>query len=216
VKSEKDNKKPVIECYKDGPYIVKDLEKLQNSKGEKIQSKSVISLCRCGASEDKPFCDGKHVKVGYSSARFNDGRNDHRDNYVGKEITIHDNRSICAHSAFCTDCLPSVFQLGQKPWIHPNAATVNEIIETIKKCPSGALSYSIRNIEYRDQDRDPMLFISKDGPYYVKGWIDCKKDEPWCEGASKEHYTLCRCGGSKNKPFCDGTHWYIKFKDEKN
>ena len=41
-------------------------------------------------------------------------------------------------------------------------------------------------------------------------------DQPLGEGASTEHYTLCRCGGSKNKPFCDGTHWHIGFKDEKN
>jgi CDGSH-type Zn-finger protein len=60
-----------------------------------------------------------------------------------------------------------------------------------------------------------MIKISKDGPYYITGGIEFQ-DEPMGEGASKEHFTLCRCGGSKNKPFCDGTHWYIKFRDEKN
>ena len=60
-----------------------------------------------------------------------------------------------------------------------------------------------------------MIMVSKDGPYRITGGIELK-DESMGEGASREHYTLCRCGGSKNKPFCDGTHWYIKFKDEKN
>ena len=56
--------------------------------------------------------------------------------------------------------------------------------------------------------------VSKDGPYDVTGSVEI--GEPRAEGASEEHYTLCRCGGSKNKPFCDGTHWSIKFTDEKN
>jgi len=54
-----------------------------------------------------------------------------------------------------------------------------------------------------------------DGPYAITGGIELVDQLPG-EGASTEHYTLCRCGGSKNKPFCDGTHWHIGFKDEKN
>jgi CDGSH-type Zn-finger protein len=61
----------------------------------------------------------------------------------------------------------------------------------------------------------PMVTITQDGPYAVTGGIELV-DQPLGEGASTEHYTLCRCGGSKNKPFCDGTHWHIGFKDEKN
>jgi CDGSH-type Zn-finger protein len=60
----------------------------------------------------------------------------------------------------------------------------------------------------------PTITVSKNGPYRVKGNI--KLDAEFLEGASKEHYTLCRCGGSKNKPFCDGTHWYNSFTDDKN
>ncbi len=172
-------------------------------------------VCRCGGSANKPFCDGTHARIGFSGERLNDGSNDKRDNYTGRKITIYDNRSICAHSGFCTDGLPSVFRLGEEPWINPDAAEVEALIETIKKCPSGALSYSIDNVEFRDQDREPMVLVSRDGPHYVRGGIELK-DVPRAEGASKEHYTLCRCGGSKNKPFCDGTHGYIKFKDEKN
>jgi len=102
-----------------------------------------------------------------------------------------------------------------EPWIDPEGADKNEIVETVKKCPSGALSYSIRDKEYREQDRKPRILVSKDGPYFVTGGVGLK-DEQMGEGASKEHFALCRCGGSKNKPFCDGTHWYINFKDERN
>lgn len=86
---------------------------------------------------------------------------------------------------------------------------------TIKKCPSGALSYTIDELEYRDQTREPRITVSKDGPYYVSGRIELK-GEPRGEGASEEHYALCRCGASGNKPFCDGSHWRIQFKDERN
>lgn len=62
---------------------------------------------------------------------------------------------------------------------------------------------------------EPAIFVSPDGPYVVTGGPDLV-DTARGEGASTEHFTLCRCGGSKNKPFCDGTHWHIKFADEKN
>jgi hypothetical protein len=90
---------------------------------------------------------------------------------------------------------------------------VIKIIETIRKCPSGALSYSIDGVEYRDdKTRTPKVAVSKNGPYLVTGGIELAGVENWAEGASKEHYTLCRCGASKNKPFCDGMHLGIKFR----
>jgi CDGSH-type Zn-finger protein len=57
-----------------------------------------------------------------------------------------------------------------------------------------------------------MITVTNDGPYAVTGGVELAA-VPFGDGASREHYTLCRCGGSKNKPFCDGTHWSIGFKD---
>lgn len=205
----------VIECSPDGPYIVRGVTSLQNSKGKEISIKKVVALCRCGGSFNKPFCDGTHAKIGFSSEKITDGRMDKRENYRGEGITIHDNRGICSHAGFCTDNLPSVFKLRTEPWINPDGAEVEDIINTVRRCPSGALSYAIDNVERREQGREPMIKISKDGPYYITGGIELR-DEPMGEGASEEHYALCRCGGSKNKPFCDGTHWYIKFRDGEN
>jgi hypothetical protein len=108
--------------------------------------------------------------------------------------------------------LKTVFRVGQKPWIDPDGASVEEIIETVNKCPSGALSYSIDDIEYKDQDREPLVKVINNGPYAVTGGIELV-GVTFSEGASKEHYTLCRCGASKNKPFCDGTHWRLGFRD---
>ncbi len=106
-----------------------------------------------------------------------------------------------------------MFRRDQRPWIDPDVADVDAIIEIVKKCPSGALSYSIDDIEYRDQDRKPMVTTSRNGPYLVTGGVELAGVDNWGQGASKEHYALCRCGKSNNKPFCDGTHLAIKFKD---
>ena len=211
---DKDAPIPVIEPSEDGPYVVKGLSTIRNSKGESLPAKDVVALCRCGGSSNKPFCDGTHAKIEFRSESLTDGGNDKRDSYAGSKITIHDNRAICAHAGRCTAGLPAVWRMQVEPWIDADGAEADAIIETVRKCPSGALSYSVEGVEFRDQDREPMVTVSQDGPYVVTGGIGL--DVPRGEGASTEHYTLCRCGGSKNKPFCDGTHWRIKFKDEKN
>jgi len=89
---------------------------------------------------------------------------------------------------------------------------VEEIIDTIRKCPSGALSYAIDGQEARAGERPPKMVVTDNGPYAVSGAIELMGVE-FGDGASKEHYTLCRCGASKNKPFCDGSHWSAEFKD---
>jgi uncharacterized Fe-S cluster protein YjdI len=165
------------------------------------------------------------VTIGFSSqnktaANDNNGsehmiRNKRKD-YVGEEITIHNDRRICSYAAECVNDLSSIFKLNSKPWINPDSARTEEIIDTIRKCPSGTLSYSINGIEYRDpNEREPMVIVFKDGPYLITGGIILIGNNiQWAEGASKEHYTLCRCGASNYKPFCDGMHRTVNFKDD--
>ena len=212
--SEQTKVRPNITPSPDGPYLVKNLEKFANQNGP-IETRSTLALCRCGGSANKPFCDGTHAKIGFSSAKLEGRVEDKLENYEGEQITIHDNRGICAHAGRCTDGLPSIFRLKQEPWIDPNTAGSEEIIAVIGKCPSGALSYSIDGVEHRDREGEPAIFVAPNGPYVVSGGPELL-ETPRGEGASTEHFTLCRCGGSKNKPFCDGTHWHIQFKDDKN
>ena len=207
------NERSTIECKLNGPYLVRNLEHLKDWRGNRMDAKSVMALCRCGGSANKPFCDGTHQKNGFSGAMLAGRDSDQRRSYQAKGITIHDNRSICAHAGHCTDGLASVFKVKSEPWIDASGAAVEAIVETIRRCPSGALSYTLDGNQGEDQQQEPSITVTKDGPYAVAGAAQLL-DQSWAQGASTEHYTLCRCGASKNKPFCDGAHWSIGFKDE--
>jgi len=216
-KQKKTKSDTVIEVVKDGPYIVKNVEIFKNSRGQSIEAKSTMALCRCGGSANKPFCDGTHGKTGFSGKLEKDISKDKKETFKGKEIDILDNPGVCSHAGFCDGNLPKVFWKFEngKRIPHPDAASKDEIEQVIKMCPSGSLSYALRGKVYNEQDREPSVFVARDGPYFITGYAELK-DEIGTKPESREHYTLCRCGGSKNKPFCDGNHWHIKFKDEKN
>ncbi len=207
--------KPIIDATANGPYVISDPPTLRNSKGEELETKPATALCRCGRSSNKPYCDGTHAKVGFDASRKTDGSADKQDHYTGKAITINDNRGVCAHSARCTDGLESVFKYGQEPWIDPDGVSVDEIKKAVENCPSGALSYTVDNREYDDFGRSPSIMVIKNGPYAVSGGVELTDSMSGQTPQTRDHYTLCRCGGSANKPFCDGTHWK-GFKDDKN
>ena len=209
-----ENEKTTINLSPNGPYVVRNLTSLSSQK-DAVKTEETIALCRCGKSENKPFCDGTHARVGFTSEDKNPSLSDKCDDYIGRAITIHDNRSICAHAGVCTDNLAQVFRMKQEPWIDPDAAEVAEIVAVIQKCPSGALSFTVDGKRGSIEHPAAAIFIAPNGPYVVTGCPDLH-DTSWGEGATKQQYTLCRCGASKNKPFCDGSHWAVEFIDEKN
>ena len=209
-----------IQASADGPYLVTNASHLNTWLGEPLPVRPQMALCRCGASATKPLCDGTHAKNGFTGAKSPARVPDRRDTYPGQQVTILDNRGICAHSGMCTDRLPTVFHQGQEPFVAPSGGRMDEIVRAVRACPSGALSFAIDDREAReqvDQDRPPTIEVSKDGPYRVTGSIPLTgpdgEPEPRNAGASTEHYSLCRCGQSQNKPFCSGMHWYVDFQD---
>jgi uncharacterized Fe-S cluster protein YjdI len=134
--------------------------------------------------------------------------------YPGEAVTVHYNRLMCAASERCWRNLPEAFRYGKKPWIVPDGADTHRVVEVVRRCPSGALRYTFRGHLGPRHVHKPSIRIIQNGPYEVRG-VHLNTSE-WNAGASKMHYTLCRCGASKNKPFCDGSHWKAGFKDEKN
>src|SRR6185436_8090571 len=132
--------------------------------------------------------------------------------YSASDVAIHDDRSVCSHAGHCTDNLPSVFKLRTEPWIDPEGAPAETIASVIATCPSGALRHTVRaSDDPVEEPREPEVSPSRDGPYRLTGAIRVLSADgrPYERRARQ---TLCRCGGSKNKPFCDGTHWHIGFR----
>jgi len=210
--------RPKIAVGNNGPYFLMlepvptPVPGLRRASGEACATVRGVALCRCGASRNKPFCDGTHGAIGFKGTNTADPGKNKRDTYRGRRITILDNRAICSHAGHCTDALASVFRMRQEPWIDPDGAEVEKIVATIRKCPSGALSYAIEGVEAEPPRREPTVTVTDSGPYAVAGGIELLGVR-FGDGASLEHYTLCRCGASKNKPFCDGSHWEAKFRD---
>jgi CDGSH-type Zn-finger protein/truncated hemoglobin YjbI len=212
----------VIQSQTDGPYLVTNAEHFTDWLGQELPRRPQMALCRCGASQLKPFCDGTHAEIGFESGKDPARVPDARDTYVGQQVKILDNRGICQHSGFCSDRLASVFRVGQEPFVAPSGGRMDEIIRAVRDCPSGALSYAIDGTEARaavdyHDTREAQIEVSKDGPYRITGAISLfdadGEEEQRNQGASDEHYALCRCGHSQNKPFCSGMHWYVDFKD---
>jgi len=200
---------PRITPAPDGPYIVDGVGELHAETGP-LDAKDKMALCRCGASNNKPFCDGQHAEIGFSGAITADPSRDKLEDYEGETVTIHDNRSTCAHAGFCTDRLPAVFRMKQEPWIDPNAAPAADVVRVVKSCPSGALRTSFAGKQHPEPTGTAKIFVAKNGPYVVTG--DCTLEGATTgAGVSAQRRTLCRCGSSQNKPFCDGAHWNVRF-----
>ena len=206
--------KPVITCAKNGPMIEKGLENFIDSDGNRLETKPSMGLCRCGASLNKPYCDGNHKYAGFTDEVSPDRTEDKVTRYAGKEITILNNPLLCSVAEYCHKELEGVFNEKKDPWIEPDGDTPEHVKALIEKCPSGALSYSVNEQPQPVSDCEATIYIEKNGPLRITGGIELT-DAKWGQGASREHYTLCRCGASKNKPFCDGSHAAINFDDSK-
>jgi CDGSH-type Zn-finger protein/truncated hemoglobin YjbI len=212
---------PGVRCARDGPYLVVNAERLRNWLGEEIETRPLMALCRCGESGAKPACDGACARVGFSDEKDPKRVPDRRDEYEGVQLTVFDNRGICQHSGFCTDRLNTVFHT-EGAFVTPSGGRMDDIVRAVRDCPSGALSFAVDGVEARaqvdwDGTREPAIEVSKDGPYRIVGGIALTGDDgrpvPRAAGSSLEHYALCRCGHSQNKPFCSGMHWYVDFHD---
>jgi CDGSH-type Zn-finger protein/truncated hemoglobin YjbI len=207
---------------RNGPYLATNVRRLRNYLGEELAVPPQVALCRCGESATKPFCDGSHARTGFTDAKDPRRVPDRLDTYPGVGVTVLDNRGTCQHSGLCSDRLATVFRAGQEPFVAPSGARMDRIITAVRDCPSGALSFGIDRQPARSQTdwngtREPAVEVTRDGPYRVTGGITFTDAGgtavPRNQGASLEHYAICRCGHSQNKPFCSGMHWYVGFTD---
>ena len=135
--------------------------------------------------------------------------------YSNGELTIIWKPDLCIHAAICFRQLPDVFKPGERPWIDPNAATTEELINTIKRCPTKALDFEMNIDVEKDisaDEKSVIITVMNDGPFIIEGAFKIQ-DEKGNEIILKDNKSLCRCGNSKTQPFCDGNHENIKSND---
>lgn len=207
--------RPRIEVLPDGPYRVTGDVRIEDSNQSPLQSAGTWYLCRCGGSRNKPFCDATHGLKGFvgTETASRDPSADRRDHYAAAAVTVLDDRSRCAHFGQCTDRLPGVFRASEEPFVDPDSAADEDIVEVVRGCPSGALAFTRESSnEPEESPHDPRIAPIVDGPYRVEGavLVIAADGTPY---EVRERQTLCRCGHSQNKPFCDGSHWYAGFRD---
>jgi CDGSH-type Zn-finger protein/truncated hemoglobin YjbI len=198
----------VIRVTENGPYRVEGEASIRDTEGNELRSEGVWHLCRCGGSRNKPFCDSTHGLKGWTGpeSASHDAIAGRRDTYAADGVTVFDDRSRCAHFGQCTDRLPRVFRAAEEPFVDPAGAPAEQIIDVVRGCPSGALATPT------EEHEPPSITPIADGPYRVRGRIQVigADGEPY---EVRERQTLCRCGQSGNKPFCDGSHWFAGFRD---
>ena len=126
--------------------------------------------------------------------------------YSNSEITVVWQPELCIHSGVCFKGLPRVFQPRVRPWIKIDGATTEAIVNQVKACPSGALSYfrnADRNIE--EEPLETKVTVRENGPLLVHGTLKITHKDGK-EEIKNKLTAFCRCGASNNKPYCDGTH----------
>ena len=224
-------KKGKVVISKNGPYLVsgnlslgkeisevgKEGEPEKWVKGKQYPARENYALCRCGQSKNKPFCDGTHASVGFDGTETASRKTyaEQAEKIEGPGVDLKDAESLCAAGRFC----------------HPKGGTWNLTLESgdpgksksaiqqACNCPSGRLvAYDKKTGEPIESKCAPSISLLEDpqakssGPIWVKGGVAIES-EGGKSYETRNRVTLCRCGRSSNKPFCDGSHIKIRFSD---
>ena len=223
---------PRVKITKNGPYLVSGNLPLSeetigaHSEGDSVKwehgqehpPQAQYALCRCGHSSHKPYCDGTHAKIGFdgtetaSRAPYREQAKVRR----GPTMTLTDVESLCASGRFC-DPNGSVWKLVNET---SDAAAHANFVRQTCDCPSGRL------VAWDNVTGEPLepayplsIGLIQDpvnnclGPIWLRGGVQVVGADGF-EYEVRNRVTLCRCGASKNKPFCDGTHVSIGFNDK--
>jgi CDGSH-type Zn-finger protein len=227
------NPREGIVVVRDGPYLVSgDIplirkRKLVSTAGnnaltwqtlEAIETEETYALCRCGQSGAKPFCDGTHARIGFEGTETADPTPSasHRRTLEGDGFVVRRDGPLCMHAAFCVGRVERIPAMMARTGDSDVSAHVMALIE---RCPSGSYTFALDDTSPDIEPHLPIAIAVTEeerglaGALWVTGGIPITRaDRQPCE--TRNRVTLCRCGQSENKPFCDGTHRRIAFREE--
>jgi CDGSH-type Zn-finger protein len=215
---------PRIRVLRDGPYEVTGVPlgrtaQVETEHGEPIDFEPLqplevdepYRLCRCGRSSTQPFCDDTGDE-GFDGTEVADRgpRADRATTWPGVGVVMTDDFSLCTHAGYCGDRFTRVWEMldeSEDPEIR------ERLQRMVSLCPSGRLAYAPAEGE---PDVEPAferhLALCRNGPILVRGGVRVESEdgEPY---EVRNRMALCRCGRSANKPFCDGTHERVGFRE---
>lgn len=220
-----------VKITKNGPYLVsgglplakeiittgKEGIPTKWSRGEKFPQQEEYALCRCGHSKNKPYCTGTHAEVDFNGTEtaLRKSHAEQAEKTEGDGIDLMDAVAFCASSRFC--------DLGDGTWKYTEDSkdpkAKKEAIRQACCCPSGRLVMLDKKAgkaiepEFKQSIsivEDPGANAS--GPIWLKGKIPLESSDGTVYEI-RNRVTVCRCGLSENKPFCDGTHAQTCFND---
>jgi CDGSH-type Zn-finger protein len=213
-----------IDVRRNGPYVVsggaplvrKSIvvsewgEPMTWSRDAKVPADASYRLCRCGHSSNKPFCDGTHARVDFDGTETasTEPSEKRRLRFTSPAITLTDDEPLCIAAGFCHSHATDVWHMVERS---QDTDVRFELMHRVESCPSGRLAYELAD-GVHDADLPTEVGVVKDGPYWVTGGIRVTMSDGR-DLEVRNRVTLCRCGQSSNKPFCDGTHKEIGFSD---
>lgn len=167
-------------------------------------------LCRCGQSKTMPFCDQTHEQIGFVGELSGDRRlsAERRRSFSGSGIKLTDDGILCAGTGFCGTRLTKVWKMLQ---YSDDPEVRARILRMVQNCPSGRLVAWTEAGQELEPAFRPSIAVVPDGPLWVRGGIPIEAPDGFVYEV-RNRVTLCRCGQSRNKPFCDGSHEQVNFK----
>lgn len=221
-----------IKVSENGPYLVPGSIPIRreiiatNEKGESVDwqdgdeytAQESCALCRCGGSGNKPYCDSTHLVNDFNGTETasRSAYAEQAETTEGPELILTDAKPLCAHARFCSAGIGAWEATRQSD----DQESKDMAIRESQLCPSGRLIAWDKPAETQHEPdyaqsigliEDPVKDVS--GPLWIRGAVSIEAADG-TEYEKRNRVTLCRCGNSKNKPFCDGSHISARWRDD--
>ncbi|MFE0463307.1 CDGSH iron-sulfur domain-containing protein [Kitasatospora sp. NPDC058965] len=225
-------REPGVAVTADGPYLVSGPVRItrkavvRSAAGEALvwasprelppapeRADGAVRLCRCGRSASKPYCDDSHRRTGFDGTEAAEPAGPYDEHAVslgGTGIEVRDYPRLCVGAGFCENHAANVWDM--------TARTADSVVREVamgmvERCPSGRLTYRLA-ADAPDNEPDLPVEVAAvaDGPLWLTGRVPVRLTDGR-ELEVRNRVALCRCGASRNKPLCDGSHARVGFRD---